>query len=97
MTQQQPRSRTTTTDDRYTNQCEHDTLTGMRKTLADTLRAAIRESGHSAMGLSRLTGVSQQRISGFLKGKDMRLTNAHKLADFLGLSLRPKRPERKRK
>ena len=58
---------------------------------AQTLRDAIGTSGMSGLALAKAAGVPQQTISDFLRGKDMTLRNAHKLADYLGLELRPKR------
>jgi len=63
----------------------------MSKEMAEVLREAIRKSGLSARQLCAMTRVPQQRISSFLSGKDMTLRNAHKLADYLGLELRPKK------
>ncbi len=64
-----------------------DALAFMTKTMADILREAIRKSGQSAGQLAELTGVSQPTITEFLRGKDMRLDTAQKLAEFLGLTL----------
>lgn len=63
----------------------------MTKEMADVLRDAIRKSGKTALDLSAATGVSQPTITEFLRGADMRLTTAQKLAAHLGLELRPKR------
>ncbi len=62
----------------------------MSKELADILRKAITDSGLSALQLSKETGVSQPSITEFLRGKDMRLTNASKIAAYLGLELKKK-------
>lgn len=59
----------------------------MSKEVADTLREAIRKSGLSANELAKRTGVTQTTISGFLRGRDMRLSHASKIAAYLGLSL----------
>jgi predicted transcriptional regulator len=63
----------------------------MPKELADTLRAAIRNSGISEIELARRTGVPQSRINDFMNGGDMRLTNAGKIAKYLGLELKKSR------
>lgn len=63
----------------------------MSKDLADTLREAIEKCGLSALALSKETGVSQPRITEFLRGKDIRLATAQKLAKYLGLELRRKK------
>ena len=62
----------------------------MSKELADKLRAAIRKSGLSANELARQTGVKQTTISGFMRGRDMGIHRASKIAKFLGLELRAK-------
>lgn len=63
----------------------------MPKEMADVLRTAIAKSGLSALALSKKTGVAQPIISAFLRGKDIRLATANKLARYLGLELRPKK------
>lgn len=60
----------------------------MPKELADILRAAIRDSGLSEIEIARRTGVPQSRINDFMNGGDMRLTNAGKIARYLGLELK---------
>lgn len=63
----------------------------MTRTVADSLRKAIRDSGLSANALSQLTGVDQTLISRFLRGKDMGIERASKIAAHLGLELKPKK------
>lgn len=70
-------------------------ICGMTKEMADTLRKAIRDSGLSALALSKKAGVSQPQISYFLRGKDIRLATAQKLAHILGLSLQPTKKRRR--
>lgn len=67
----------------------------MPQDMAEVLRKAIRKSGHSALHISEKTGVSQPTITEFLKGADIRLKTANRLADFLGLRLRPLRSTRR--
>lgn len=62
----------------------------MSKDLADKLRAAILDSGYSANELAKQTGVDQTTISRFLRGYDMTIHRASKIATFLGLDLKPK-------
>jgi hypothetical protein len=64
----------------------------MPKPLADTLRAAIRNSGQSANAIARETGVPQPTITRFLAGADMKLATAEIIASYLGLELRAKKP-----
>ena len=59
----------------------------MSKKMADLLRQKIRDSGLSANALGKLTDVKQQTISEFLRGKDIRLATAQKLADYFCLRL----------
>jgi len=85
----------------YNNYCRHRARLvnnksceyhyGMSKTMADLLRAKIRASGLSAAKLGKETGVTQQAISVFLRGKDIRLDTAQKLADYFGLTLKEKK------
>lgn len=63
----------------------------MRKDLAEMLRDAIRKSGLSANELAAQTGVPQTTLSRFLRGKDMGIHRASKVAEHLGLELKPKR------
>lgn len=65
-----------------------DIMTLVTKELADTLRTAIQKSGLSANELAAKTGVKQTTISGFLRGRDMRLSNATRIAIYLGLELK---------
>lgn len=65
----------------------------MAKELADQLREAIRRSGLSQYEIARRSGVAEPRISVFMNGGDMRLTNAGKIARLLGLKL--SKPPRK--
>lgn len=60
----------------------------MPKDIAESLRAAIRDSGKSANQLASETGVPQTTISRFLTGKDMGIHRAAKLAKALGLELK---------
>ena len=55
--------------------------------MADTLRQAIRDSGLSANELWRQCGVKQTTISGFLRGRDIRLSSAQAIATHLGFEL----------
>ena len=59
----------------------------MRPPLDDVLRRAIRDCGISANMLAQRTGVPQPTITRFLAGADMRVSNAAKIAECLGLSL----------
>lgn len=62
----------------------------MSKTVADQLRQAIRDSGLSANQISKETGINQTLVSRFLRGKDMGIERASKIAAYLGLELNKK-------
>jgi transcriptional regulator with XRE-family HTH domain len=66
----------------------------MSRDLADLLRDAIKRSGLSASELAMKTGVHQTLISRFLRGKDMGIERAGKIAAYLNLTLRRDKPER---
>ena len=62
------------------------------RALADQLRAAICESGLTHYRLAELSGVAAAVLSRFASGeRDIRLETAGRIADVLGLELRPKR------
>lgn len=60
----------------------------MSKEMAETLRAAIVNSGKSANEIAKETGVPQPTITRFLAGADMRVSRASKIAAYLGLELK---------
>lgn len=61
----------------------------MRQTLADQLRRAMSESGHTRYELSKHTGIPQSTLSRFANGvTDMNLATADRLAEFLKIELR---------
>lgn len=62
----------------------------MSKELADKLRDAIRKSGLSANEIAKRSGVPQTTLSRFIRGADMGIHRASKVAAFLGLELREK-------
>jgi len=66
----------------------------MSRDIADELRKAITDSGHSANHIAKEAGVDQTLISRFLRGKDMGIARAAKIAAFLGLELRTKRDKK---
>ncbi len=58
--------------------------------LGDQLRAAFVESGMSRFELAKRSGVPYSGIHRFIGGdRDLTLATASKLADVLGLELRP--------
>lgn len=56
--------------------------------LATTLRDAIAVADISARQLGIATGVDPSTISGFLRGADIQLATASRLAEYLGVSVR---------
>jgi hypothetical protein len=60
------------------------------KTMIDTLRKAIGDSGLSDLRLGELAGVNRQSIARFMRGEtSLYLEPASKLAAYLELELRP--------
>lgn len=60
------------------------------KPIDHALRAAIERSGLTVYAVSQLAGVSPQQIGRFLREeRDITLATASKLAQALGLELRP--------
>ena len=63
----------------------------MSDEMSKALRAAIESCGLSANDLAKACDVPQTVISRFMRGYDIRLTRAEKIAAYLGLELRKKR------
>jgi ribosome-binding protein aMBF1 (putative translation factor) len=61
--------------------------------LCNQLREAITTHGLSAQELSKQSDVEQTLILNFMRGKDIGLKQATKLASYLGLELRPQSRE----
>jgi transcriptional regulator with XRE-family HTH domain len=62
------------------------------KDIIGRLKAAIEASGESRYALSCKSGVLQSAVSRFMSGeRSLSLESAARLADALGLELRPKR------
>ena len=58
------------------------------KSITDSLKAAIEESGLSFLALQKQTGVTRQSLMSFVKGeRTMQLNMADKLAEFFKLEL----------
>jgi plasmid maintenance system antidote protein VapI len=67
-----------------------------RKTIADVLRNAIRESGLTHYRIAKDAGIKPDMIDRFVFGKrDLRLGTAAKIADVLGLELVKRNSKRK--
>ena len=58
-------------------------------TLSDTLRKALTNSGYSIRRLHIITGINRETITRFLRGENMTMHNADKLAELMGLELTP--------
>lgn len=63
----------------------------MSKSIADQLRHAVLVSGQSANAIAKACGVPQTTLSRFLRGEDMSIHRAAKIAAYLGLSLKKER------
>jgi DNA-binding phage protein len=59
--------------------------------MVNILRDAIRKSGMTHYAIARETGLSAGNLDRFMRSEyeDMRLSSVQKLADLLGLELRP--------
>lgn len=69
----------------------------LSEALAEALRQAITASEMSQATLAQETGIDPGVISRFIRGeRSLSLETASKIADLLGLELRPKKKDRKR-
>ena len=66
-------------------------------TVTEDLRNALEQSGESRYAVSKATGIPQSGLSRFANGYSLRGENIDKLAEHLGLELRPVRRQRKAK
>jgi len=62
-------------------------MTPSPKSLEETLREAVRESGLTTTQLSQLTGISRPRIHDFVNGGGLRISTAQKLMDHFGFRI----------
>jgi predicted transcriptional regulator len=58
-----------------------------RKSLAESLRAAARKSGRTPYAIAKEAGTTPEVVSRFLRGADIRINTAGKIAVVLGLEL----------
>ncbi len=63
-------------------------------TLSITLRKALQDSGYSIRRMSILTNINRETITRFMRGKNITMDNADKLAALMGLELKPTRRKR---
>lgn len=56
--------------------------------IAEQLRVAIRDSGQSANAMAKACGIPQTTLSRFIRGEDMGIHRAAKVAAYLGLELK---------
>ena len=61
----------------------------MSQELSDTIRSEIHSSGKRLPTIAKKTGVALSALSEFMDGADMHLTTASRIADYLGLELKP--------
>jgi len=67
------------------------------QTMIEILKKAIRDSGLPDIRLGELAGVNRQSIARFMRGEtSLYLDAASKLAEFLGLELKPKGKAKKK-
>ena len=62
----------------------------MSKDLADSLRHAIEKSGQSVNEIAKASGVPQTTLARFMRGFDMSIHRASKVARYLRLELKKK-------
>jgi hypothetical protein len=61
--------------------------------IVETLREAIRGSERTHYGIAQAAGITPGQLDRFVAGeRDLKLATAAKVADALGLELRPARP-----
>jgi predicted transcriptional regulator len=58
--------------------------------MAEILKAAIRESGLTHYRIAKTAGIGPETIDRFMAGRDIRISTVDKIAEALGLELRPK-------
>jgi hypothetical protein len=58
--------------------------------LEDVLRRAVRTSGKTPYRVAKDIGTTPEVVSRFLKGADIRISTASRLAESLALELRPR-------
>jgi DNA-binding phage protein len=58
--------------------------------LSDVLQDAIRNSGQTHYRIAKNAGVGPETIDRFMAGRDIRISTAAKIAEALGLELKPK-------
>jgi len=59
-------------------------------TIADAIREALATSGKSANEIAKIINIPQPTISRFLRGHEMGIQRASKIAAYLGLELKKK-------
>lgn len=65
-------------------------------TVSETLRKALERCGESRYAVSKATGIDESVLSRFHHGQPLRGENLDRLADYLGLELRPKARRRRK-
>lgn len=84
-----------------TQYAQSDIMAGMSKKthtvdLAEQLRTAFEKSGMSMFELGKRSGVAYSGVHRFITGdRDVTLETASKLAEILGVELRPRKGTRK--
>jgi transcriptional regulator with XRE-family HTH domain len=59
--------------------------------ISSQLRRAIQRSGESRYAIAQETGVNQSTLSRFVQGSGLSSENLDRVAEYLGLELKPKR------
>lgn len=63
------------------------------RTITETLRQAIKDSGKSMRLLAKESGVDRMSLTWFMEGRSLHAGNIDKLAEYFGLVLVPKKKD----
>ena len=67
---------------------------GLQSMIDDQLREAVLNDGRTAYELAKLAKIETDIVYRFMAGKDIRLATAAKLAEVVGLTLKPIKAKR---
>ncbi len=68
---------------------DNNRVMAKRDSMTETLKKAVRQSGHSLYAISKATGLNEDSLSRFMRGRQsLRLDLADRLAEYLGIECR---------